>query len=209
MSSKIKAVCNQCNKPFSYYSGSSSGQYCSKSCVYKSPKWQETHKSINIGKKHSDEFKRIVSERFKGIKKSSDMLRKRSETVKLKYDKIGRKANKLQQIRDSEDYSLWRKAIFERDRYACVKCGDNQGGNLEADHIISLSFLYKEAQITGIQNYYDIDNGRTLCTNCHKQTYTYAKHQRHHLESRLMFIIGEDNYNNRMAQIIQENSVKL
>lgn len=57
------------------------------------------------------------------------------------------------------EYRLWRKAVFERDNYTCIWCGDNKGGNLEADHI-QLWKDYPELRFA-------IDNGRTLCHDCH------------------------------------------
>lgn len=69
-------------------------------------------------------------------------------------------------IRTSLEYILWRTAVFVRDNYTCIQCGDNQGGNLEADHIKPFA-LYPELRFA-------IDNGRTLCHECHRKTNTYA-----------------------------------
>lgn len=69
-------------------------------------------------------------------------------------------------IRTSTEYKFWRKSVFMRDNYACIWCGDDRGGNLEADHIKPFAY-FPELRL-------DINNGRTLCTNCHKQTDTYA-----------------------------------
>ena len=69
------------------------------------------------------------------------------------------------QIRNSLEMKLWRKAIFERDNYACIWCGNNKSGNLNADHIKPFA-LYPELRFA-------IDNGRTLCVACHKTTDSY------------------------------------
>lgn len=63
-------------------------------------------------------------------------------------------------IRNSDAYKLWRKAVFERDNYTCVYCGDAPGGRLEADHI-KLFSLFPELRL-------DLDNGQTLCQPCHR-----------------------------------------
>lgn len=70
-----------------------------------------------------------------------------------------------EKIRKSVEYALWRKAIFERDKYACIFCG-KKGGELHADHIKPFAF-FPELRFA-------IDNGRTLCRECHKKTPTYG-----------------------------------
>ena len=67
-------------------------------------------------------------------------------------------------IRHSLEYKLWRKAVFERDNYTCIWC-NRKGGKLNADHIKPFAF-YPELRFA-------IDNGRTLCVECHKKTDNY------------------------------------
>jgi hypothetical protein len=73
-------------------------------------------------------------------------------------------------IRTSTEYKLWRKSVFERDNYTCIWCGaKSQKGIsviLNADHIKPFA-LFPELRLA-------IDNGRTLCNNCHKKTLTYG-----------------------------------
>jgi hypothetical protein len=83
-------------------------------------------------------------------------------------------------IRSSLEYKLWRKAVYERDKYTCVLCGEFGKNNLEADHIKPFS-LFPELV-------FDVNNGRTLCIDCHKQTDTYALKVRKYKRIDFMFM---------------------
>jgi len=69
-------------------------------------------------------------------------------------------------IRYSKKMFDWRKAIFARDDYTCQFCRV-RGGYIEADHIKPFAY-FPELR-------FDINNGRTLCVPCHKQTPNYFK----------------------------------
>ncbi len=68
-------------------------------------------------------------------------------------------------LRWSKEYVAWRKSVFERDDYTCQKCSV-RGKKLNADHIKPFS-LYPSLRLS-------LDNGRTLCVDCHKKTDTYG-----------------------------------
>ena len=68
-------------------------------------------------------------------------------------------------LRGQLEYRLWRQAIFARDNWTCQICF-KRGGKLEADHIKPWT-LFPELR-------YAIDNGRTLCVSCHRQTDTWG-----------------------------------
>lgn len=61
-------------------------------------------------------------------------------------------------------YHTWRKAVLLRDGHRCVFCQCTE--RLQADHIKPHS-RYPELRL-------EVDNGRTLCTPCHKKTDTYG-----------------------------------
>lgn len=163
--------------------------------------------NANRGKKYSEEIRKNMSERMKGRKTSEETRKKMSLSHKGKMPKnieefqrkgaianIGRKpteetrrkmseakkGEKAYQwkggkssidriLRRSLEYKLWREAVFSRDNFTCIWCGDNRGGNLEADHIKPFC-NYPELRFA-------IDNGRTLCKDCHKKTETWGNNK--------------------------------
>jgi len=74
-------------------------------------------------------------------------------------------------IRQSIEYKIWHRAVFERDNWTCVWCGRrSKSGSpveLHADHIKPFA-LFPELRFA-------IDNGRTLCKECHETTDTYKR----------------------------------
>lgn len=76
-------------------------------------------------------------------------------------------------IRSAKKSIDWVKKVFKRDNFTCQKCGDKKGGNLNAHHIKHLSKIIKEynikdmADILQCKELWNINNGITLCVNCH------------------------------------------
>jgi hypothetical protein len=66
-------------------------------------------------------------------------------------------------LRGTANYINWRKEVFERDNYTCVKC-KKRNCYLHAHHIIHFAQIYYQK----IQNLmWDTKNGITLCKDCH------------------------------------------
>lgn len=91
------------------------------------------------------------------------------------------------QIRNSAEYSFWRMSVFKRDFFTCQHCGaKNKKGEkyiFDADHIYPFSKILDDYNITSIEEaiscekLWDIENGRTLCRDCHKKTETWGINQ--------------------------------
>lgn len=83
-------------------------------------------------------------------------------------------------IRQMPEYKLWRSRVFERDSWTCQTCG--MRGYVTAHHIDAFAFLLKKFNIESIEDavkcseLWDINNGVTLCENCHALTDNY-KHR--------------------------------
>ena len=58
----------------------------------------------------------------------------------------------------SSQHRAWRKAIFTRDGFRCVRCGSPH--RLQADHIV---------RIEDGGSRYGEENGQTLCISCHSK----------------------------------------
>lgn len=123
---------------------------------YSTPMGRKRIKEISIEKKGHIPWN-------KG-KQMNEEYRKRNSGEKHYYWKGG-VTPLYKKIRKSVEYNLWRKAVFERDNYTCIWCGET-GGRLNADHIKPFSD-YPELRFA-------IDNGRTLCEDCHKKTATWG-----------------------------------
>lgn len=144
----VKFNCIDCNKIIGY-----TARGLCKSCVNKLRKG----KSNKGGWHHTREYKLKMSKMKSG--KNSPFWR-------------GGVTDKNLLERTSFRYKEWRKAVFERDEYTCQFCGDNRGGNLNADHIKPFAF-FPELR-------YELSNGRTLCHDCHKLTDTYGEKAKRH-----------------------------
>ena len=118
------------------------------------------------GRKHTMKTKKLMSikaKRPKPWKKGVPLLKNRGINNSSWKGGI---TSEYEKLRKSLEAKIWREAVFTRDNYTCIWCGDNKGGNLEADHIKAW-ILYPELRL-------DINNGRTLCHNCHQLTNNYG-----------------------------------
>lgn len=69
-------------------------------------------------------------------------------------------------IRNSEEYFQWKISVFKKDNYTCQCCGIKT--NLEAHHIENFS--------SNEDKRFEIDNGLTMCKECHNPIYQGSFH---------------------------------
>lgn len=77
--------------------------------------------------------------------------------------------SEAEKIRKGATYKRWRKLVFDRDNYTCQICF-KRGGDIEADHIKQFAY-HPDLR-------FDINNGRTLCKKCHRETPTYGNNRK-------------------------------
>lgn len=65
-------------------------------------------------------------------------------------------------------YRIWRRSVFERDDYTCQNKDCNKKGVFLHPHHIKSYTYYPELR-------YDVNNGTTLCKNCHENLHGIKK----------------------------------
>ena len=139
-----------------------------------------------LGKHHSNETKERMSKKHLGRKyKPMSEEGKKNISIATKGKKLSEETKRKMSIsrtgpkspswkggisKDSHSikepkYKEWRLAVFSRDNYTCQECGKTKC-YLEAHHIKSWA-KYPELR-------YELNNGKTLCEDCHKLTDTYG-----------------------------------
>ena len=144
--------CPDCNKPICYNSN-------------------KCHHCISIGKNnpfynktHTEESKKKIKLFYKGMVS----YRRDKPNPQFAGEKNPRWKGGItpinQKIRHSLKLKRWRRNVFKRDNYRCQECNARGGKGkaviLNAHHIKPFS-KYPELRFA-------IDNGITLCKNCHK-----------------------------------------
>jgi len=151
-------------------------------------KKHKSHKSNGGGWKLSEEAKRKISESKKGKRISEEIRKRMSEGQKGKHYSVDRRIKQSIRMKGEKhfnwkggectrnkkqyfdiNYKLWREAVFARDLYTCKICGIS-GVYITAHHIKSWA-NYPDLR-------YEIDNGQTLCEECHSKTDNYKGRNR-------------------------------
>ena len=141
----IYKICSVCQEKFYVALGASNRRvYCSKKCLFASSIYRNAISQRQKGKIVSEEVKEKLSLAFRGPKSFLWM---------------GGKGLITKNLRQHPKYTQWRRRVVKKDGYKCVKCGSKS--NLHADHIIPV--------VENPKLIFKVDNGRTLCGDCHTQ----------------------------------------
>jgi len=195
---KEKRLCQNCFNEF--YPQKKNQKNCSVPCAKKSvgksrigvKRPESVGLKVSIarkGIKFSEEHIKKLRDAKLG-KKRNPLLPKRIMSSESKYKMSiakrgikspfwdGGKSSLIRLIRRSVNYREWRSNVFKRDNFTCVFCKEHDK-YLNADHIFPFSGLIRKFKITSVEEadlckeLWDINNGRTLCIDCHKKTDTY------------------------------------
>lgn len=136
--------------------------------------------SFKIGHKHSLE----TIEKLRTTLKGKPSPNKGKPNLKLRgVNNPAYKGNKSSSrlriiINGMPEYSIWRSRVFQRDNWTCQTCGKR--GKLDPHHIIAVSKIIKVNNLLNVEDsrnckeLWNIDNGVTLCRECHKLTSNYG-----------------------------------
>lgn len=134
-----------------------------------------------LGSKMSDEAKNKMSLAKVGKKRPLWVLENQSRKMREKRAGTVLLTKLAEQIRKCFKYRQWRSDVFERDNWTCQVCFKRGGITLNADHIKPFALVCRENNIKSLEDglnceeLWNINNGRTLCLECHKKTPSYLK----------------------------------
>jgi HNH endonuclease len=163
----IKRFCVVCGNPFSFAAGDLKFKkriYCSKDCAC------SVNSKKRIGTKVPYKPHKNMAGRVFSHKEDCSCFRHGGKVwnkglpPEQQANWQGGLAELHEGARKAPEYKIWRKAVKERDGWKCIWCGSKE--RLEVDHIKSFAD-YPEVRFA-------IDNGRTLCHNCHVTTDNYG-----------------------------------
>lgn len=179
-----KRICKYCNKEFLFRTskGKGKGVFCSVKCQHLGSRSRIEKPCDFCGKVFSVEPHRFKSGRGKFCSSKCTKIGMFTPEVRAKMSarrkgkptgRTGDKCHfwkggvtpKSKADRMSLDLRNWRNAVYERDDFTCQECGQ-RGGRLNADHIKPFAY-FPELRFA-------IDNGRTLCVDCHRRTDNYG-----------------------------------
>ena len=123
----------------------------------------------------SPEIRLKISNSVKNLPPQSEITReRRRQSIKMRYDKLGRITILRKSVRRMAQYKVWQKQIFIRDDYTCQLC-HKRGGYIHAHHKIKFAHILRLYNIKDADDAYnckllwDINNGVTYCKECHKK----------------------------------------
>lgn len=159
-----------------------------------SPETIEKIRQSNLGKKHIISEQGLIRMKIKNYEvwnKNKKKCFSEETRKKMSLSALGKrmgikngswkggKTNLGNKIKRLTEYKNWGKMIFYRDKFCCRNCKEI-GGKLSAHHLKSFAYLIHWNSVKNIKSailckdLWDLNNGVTLCTKCHKNTSNYS-----------------------------------
>ncbi len=181
-----KIKCSTCGKAFIPKENRKNRKtkFCSRKCIRNSTQFSLGHKRTLIGNKRWDnpETKKVWFK--KGEKPPFSYFGSPNWIPWNKGLDFGGQERFRNKIMGLTMYRTWRELIRQRDNQRCVLCGESDE-KLHVDHypksfakIISDNGIETVQQAKLCNEFWSLDNARTLCFPCHKKTETYGKRLR-------------------------------
>lgn len=190
---RIICNCDYCgkeiNKTLTEYKNYKN-HFCSQECHYK---W----KSENWVGKNNPHYRRVICKCL-NCGKEMELHNFKKDTTKFcssscfyEYNKgennYNYNPNKTQEEREQgrniEGYRDFIKGVYERDNYTCQCCGKRGNGEINAHHIYGYA-EYKDLRT-------DVDNGVTLCEDCHKEYHKQYGYKNNNYKDFRTFLYNE------------------
>ena len=151
--------CENCEQQF-WRAGRKKYRFCSRKCTVeymigeKNPGWKRT---VSICKWCGEQYEHLPSVKRRFCSHKCHEAHQQADPANNPVWKGGI-TPELNLARARMIYKHWQKAVFERDNWECRQCGKH-GGELHAHH------LYSFREFPHLR--YNINNGHTLCPECH------------------------------------------
>ncbi len=132
--------------------------YCSYSC-------RSRVQVVQWAKEHPEHYRKIqvLSKTPEANKKKSQKKEKHPRWIK------NRELPRVKKKRPTYESEKFRLGVYERDNFICQHCGA-RGGKLNAHHVLRWRD-YPDLR-------FDIQNGITLCVECHKKIHSKKRRSR-------------------------------
>ncbi len=173
----IQTLCQVCNKTFNTTKQQQSRNdvnLCSMEC--RNVWLSKTRLGVcNLTQANKDNISKLAKERFQNKqnhpmygREHSKESRKLMSEIQTKIAKRGKdhpnynhniSLEERETQRRYDNYRSWRKKVYERDNYTCQLCKKPSDGDIVAHHLDGYNWCKEKRTM--------VDNGVTLCENCH------------------------------------------
>ncbi len=174
--------CPQCKTKFYVWPGSAAiRKYCSVRChseAMRKPDGKIELRCQCCGESYTQYVSYLKIRKSKYCSKNCMDEAAKQKTGVLSSNWEGGKTDEKRRIRSSAAWGEWRDAVFERDGYTCQICGSKN--DKDNERIIKLHPHHIKTFAEYPELRFDVDNGQTLCSDCHYKLHGQANRGKSH-----------------------------